>query len=373
MKIDGFVNKISPSFFEPGLNKETSRDIDPMVNRKKFPGFPLPAVLLLSFFTLKFMFSFSLNNLPSASILDSGSGPSGEEIRGRLTISGAWALYPLVVRWAEEFQRIQPRVKIDVQAGGAGKGVADVLSGAAHLGMVSRELHPEEIRRGAVAFPVARDAVVVTVSARNPYLKSLLSRGLTREELRQIWISGRIRTWSELLKTGHQEPIHFYTRSDACGAGETWAAFLGGRQEDLKGTGVYGDPGVAEAVRRDPLGLGYNNLNFAFDPKTFLPVKGLVVLPLDLNNNGQIDPEEDFMNHRQRLVQAIQEDKYPSPPVRDLYLVTPGKPGTALLQAFLNYVLNEGQKLVAEAGYVEISPSILEEARKYLPGRSDKK
>lgn len=355
------------------MNKESCGYIDPMINRKKFSGLRLPVILLLSFFTLKFMFPFSLNNLTSASILDSGFRPVGEEIKGRLTISGAWALYPLVVRWAEEFQKIQPRVKIDIQAGGAGKGVADVLSGAAHLGMVSRELHPEEIRRGAVAFPVARDAVVVTICARNPYLKSLLSRGLTREELRQIWISGKIRTWSELLKTGHQEPIHLYTRSDACGAGETWAAFLGGRQEDLKGTGVYGDPGVAEAVRRDHLGLGYNNLNFAFDPKTSLPVKGLVVLPLDLNNNGQIDPEENFMTHREGLVKAIQEDKYPSPPVRDLYLVTRGKPATALLQAFLSYVLNEGQKLVAEAGYVEISPTMLEEARKYLLGRSNKK
>jgi len=344
-----------------------------MVIRKKFPTLRLPAILLLSFFALKFVFPFSLNKLSPASILDSGSRPAEEKIRGRLTISGAWALYPLVVRWAEEFQKIQLGVKIDVQAGGAGKGVADVLSGAAHLGMVSRELHPEEIRRGAVAFPVARDAVVVTVSARNPYLKSLLSRGLTREELKQIWISGRIRTWSQLLKTDRQEAIHVYTRSDACGAGETWAAFLGGRQEDLQGTGVYGDPGVAEAVRRDPLGLGYNNLNFAFDPKTFLPVKGLVVLPIDLNNNGQIDPEESFMTHRSNLVQAIQAGKYPSPPVRDLYLVTRGKPETALLRAFINYVLGEGQKLVAEAGYVEISPSILEEARKYLLGRNDKK
>jgi len=79
------------------------------------------------------------------------------------------------------------------------------------------------------------------------------------------------------------------------------------------------------------------------------------------------------MTHRSNLVQAIQAGKYPSPPVRDLYLVTRGKPETALLRAFINYVLGEGQKLVAEAGYVEISPSILEEARKYLLGRNDKK
>lgn len=287
-------------------------------------------------------------------------------LKGRLTVSGAWALYPLVVRWAEEFQKIHSKVKIDVQAGGAGKGVADVLSGAAHVGMVSRELHPEEIRRGAVAVPVAKDAVVLVVSARNPYLNTLLLRGFSREELRKIWISGTIRSWSDLGLPRAKEPIHLYTRSDACGAAETWAAFLGGRQEDLKGTGVYGDPGIAEAVRRDPLGLGYNNLNFAFDPKTLLPIKGIVVLPLDLNSNNRLDPEENFMDHRDHLVQAIQQGRYPSPPARDLYLVTRGEVLTPLLRAFLSYVLGEGQKLVTEAGYVQISSGSLEEARKRL-------
>ncbi len=317
-------------------------------------------------FLIKINFSFPLSLLFLNSFL--WSNPSADQgiLKGRLIISGAWALYPLVVRWSEEFQKIHPKVKIDVMAGGAGKGVADVLSGAAHLGMVSRELHREEILRGAVSFPVAKDAVVPVVSERNPYLKTLLSRGLSPEDLRKIWISGSTKKWSVLFPSPGSEPIHLYTRSDACGAAETWAAFLGGRQEDLKGTGVYGDPGIAEAVRRDPLGLGYNNLSFAFDPKTLLPIKGIVVIPLDLNSNGRVDPEENFMNHRDNLIKAIEQGRYPSPPARNLYLVIRGEALTDLVRAFLNYVLGEGQKLVSEAGYVQVSPLSLEEARKRL-------
>lgn len=285
---------------------------------------------------------------------------------GRVTISGAWALYPLVVRWAEEFKKIQPRVRVDVQAGGAGKGMADVLSGTADLAMVSRSLHPEEIKRGAVAWPVAKDAVVAVVSARNPYLQQLLSRGLTLAQLRAIWLEGTVTSWDSLLDLKEKMPVHIYTRSDACGAAETWAAFLGGRQEDLKGTGVYGDPGIAEAVRRDALGIGYNNLNFAYDPGTLLPVKGLIVMPLDLNNNGRVDPEEAFMEERSKLMAAIQEGKYPSPPARDLYLVSRGVPRTPQAATFLHYVLGEGQKLVEDAGYVRVSSKALEEARRFL-------
>lgn len=344
-------------------------------NRNKLLLLRIVIFLFVSLISTKIVFSFAsaLSASSSASFPGSNALFDQEILRGRLSVSGAWALYPLVVRWAEEFQRIQPKVRIDVQAGGAGKGVADVLSGAAHLGMVSRALHPEEIRRGAVAFPVAKDAVVLVVSARNPYIETLLRRGLSREELKAIWISGRTRTWSELLPTSFQEPIHLYTRSDACGAAETWAAFLGGRQEDLKGTGVYGDPGIAEAVRRDPLGLGYNNLNFAFDPKTFLPVQGIVVLPFDLNSDGRLDPEENFVAHRDHLVQAIQQGRYPSPPARDLYLMTRGEVLTDPLRTFLSYILGEGQKLVAEAGYVQVSSPSLEEAKKRLFKLDNKK
>ncbi len=232
--------------------------------------------------------------------------------------------------------------------------------------MVSRELHEEEISRGALAFPVAKDAVVVTASEKNPFLPALRRQGLTQEALINVWVTEKIKTWGELLGLARQEPIHLYTRSDACGAGETWAAFLGARQEDLKGTGVYGDPGVAEAVKRDNLSLGYNNLNFAFDPKSLRPIKGLVVLPLDLNHNGKVDPEEDFVSDRSQITQAIREEKYPSPPSRNLYLVTKGEPSAPLLIAFLRYVLGDGQKLVEETGYIQVSAKALEEAHRRL-------
>jgi phosphate transport system substrate-binding protein len=69
--------------------------------------------------------------------------------QGTITISGAWALYPLVVRWGEEFQKLHPNVQFDISAGGAGKGMADALANAVDIGMVSREVYPEEVEKGA--------------------------------------------------------------------------------------------------------------------------------------------------------------------------------------------------------------------------------
>ena len=47
-----------------------------------------------------------------------------------------------------------PKVKIDIQAGGAGKGITDVLSKVTDIGLVSRELNPAEFKKGAFAIAV---------------------------------------------------------------------------------------------------------------------------------------------------------------------------------------------------------------------------
>jgi len=276
--------------------------------------------------------------------------------RGSLSLSGAWALYPLAVRWQVEFQKSRPGVTVDVQAGGAGKGVADVLAGIVDVGMVSREINPAEVEKGIVALAVAKDAVVATLNPKNPFLAEILRRGLTHEDFAGIWMRKTVTTWEGLLGRTGKTPIHIFTRSDACGAAETWAGYLGGHQEDLGGVGIYGDPGLAEAVRRDPLAVGFNNVNFAYDAKTLRPVQGLEILPLDVDGNRALDAREKVYGTRDDLTKAIAAGVYPSPPARDLYFVIKGQPGRPLLADFLNWVLTEGQAYVAEMGYIAVSP-----------------
>jgi len=301
--------------------------------------------------------------------LSGAVGPARES----LSLSGAWALYPLAIRWQEEFLKSHPGVNVDVQAGGAGKGITDVLAGVVDIGMVSREILPAEVEKGAVALAVAKDAVVATVNRKNPFLADILRRGLRREEFLGMWIKKSIGTWEEALGRSGRTPIHLFTRSDACGAAETWAAYLGGHQEDLAGIGVYGDPGLAEAVRRDPLGIGFNNVNFAYDAKTLKPIAGLEICPVDLDGNGTIDPSEKIYATRDDLTRAIAANVYPSPPARELYFVIKGKPGRLLLTEFLEWVLTDGQKFVTEMGYIGLAPERIASGLAVVRGAAEKK
>ena len=279
------------------------------------------------------------------------------KLEGTISISGAFALYPLAVKWAEEFKKIHPEVKIDISAGGAGKGMTDALSGMVDLGMLSREINKAEIEKGAWLVSVAKDAVLPTISDKNPVLPELKIKGMTRQNFEQIFITGNITSWgTSLMKVDQkaQGKINVYVRSDACGAGEMWGKYLGKNQETLSGIGVFGDPGVAEAVKKDPLGVGYNNVIYVYDIQTRKCYPGISVIPIDVNGNGKIDKEEDFYGTLDLLMAAIRDGRYPSPPARDLYFVSKGKTTDPVINAFLKWILTDGQKFVNESGYVQL-------------------
>ncbi|MCX6279305.1 MAG: PstS family phosphate ABC transporter substrate-binding protein [Bacteroidetes bacterium] len=286
-----------------------------------------------------------------------GSAESGDTLKGKITMSGAFALYPLAVKWAEEFQKLHPAVIINVSAGGAGKGMTDALSKMVELGMYSKSVSPEEQAKGAWWIAVAKDAVLPTINVSNPVLSDLKRKGLTRQKFYDIFITEKIKTWGEAVGNSSKAELQVFNRSDACGAADMWAKYLKNKkQEDIQGLGVNGDPGVADAVKRNPEGIGFNNLGFIYEMQTRKMYPGLEVIPIDLNENGVIDPDENFYSNMDSVISAINAGKYPSPPARDLYFVSGGKPSSQLVKLFLQWVLEDGQKYVHEAGYVTIKP-----------------
>ena len=292
----------------------------------------------------------------------------GQEKRsGQISISGAFALYPMVIRWADEYRKINPGVRFDISAGGAGKGISDALNGMVEIGMVSREIYPEELKKGAFPVAVTKDAVVAVVNESNPSLNEILTKGLKKDAANNIWITGRYTTWAQAFGAKSGSPIHIYTRSDACGAAEMWAKFFGKKQEDLLGVGVFGDPGLAQAVKKDPLGIGFNNIGYAYDATTRKQIKGVKVVPIDLNNNGKIDSDEDFYGSMNDLIAAIASGKYPSPPSRELYFVMKGNPkNNKVLTDFIRWVLTDGQKFVNDAGYIALPRERIDTEQKKL-------
>jgi len=287
-----------------------------------------------------------------------------------IKVSGAFALYPMMGIWAEEYEKIHPDVKIDISAGGAGKGMSDAIMGIVDIGMVSREIYQSEIDQGIFWVSVAKDAVVATINTENPVLNEILSKGLTKQQLENIFITRTIQTWGQLVgNPGISDPIRVYTRSDACGAAQTWALYLGNYTQNeltnVADSAINGDPNLAAAIQGDELGIGYNNINFVYDPTTEKPFDHLLPVPIDLNENGILDDNESFYDIRTNMVNAIAENIYPSPPARALHLVTKNN-FTGGTKQFVYWILTDGQAYVPDSGYIRLSEETIDQQIQYL-------
>lgn len=285
---------------------------------------------------------------------DGYEGKHTDSLHAHISISGAFALYPMAVKWANDYHKLYPHVTIDVQAGGSGKGVTDALSRMVDIGMVSRSIKAEEIAKGAFPVAVAKDAVIPTLNSGNPYIAQINRSGMTVKQFRKIWVEGSVKTWNDVLKNNSQKRVKIFTRSDAAGAPETWANFLGSKQEDLLGIGVFGDPGLAEIISSDEYAIGFNNICYVYDLSSGKPFDGIQPVPIDFNGNDTLDEAEKFYDSLWHLNKAIADGRFTSPPARNLYFVFNGKPKNKAVIKFMKWILADGQRCVDSCGFVRL-------------------
>jgi phosphate transport system substrate-binding protein len=301
------------------------------------------------------------------------SGCTTTQKENTIKVSGAYSLYPMMVIWAQKYHTLHPDINIDISSGGAGKGMADALAGSVNLGMVSRDVTTAESDQGIVAVAVVEDAVLATINTDNPVLDIILEKGLTKQQLREIFINYTIPTWGQLIgDSNNTDPIKVYSRSDPCGAAEAWVKYLGDyTQDDIPTieqiTKVKGDDSMSKSIAGDPLGIGYSNVNYIYSNSTKAPKEGIAVVPLDLNENGTIDPEENFYASRDDIVNAEINNTLPSPPSRLVYLVTLNN-FTGITKDFVRWILTDGQQYTFENGYGAVPNDILDDQLQILEG-----
>src|SRR5580698_8119974 len=68
------------------------------------------------------------------------------DVSGSLTSVGSDTLGNLMTKWTEEFAKLYPNVKPQVESKGSAEAPQHLADGSSLLGPMSREMKPEEIR-----------------------------------------------------------------------------------------------------------------------------------------------------------------------------------------------------------------------------------
>ena len=271
-------------------------------------------------------------------------------VSGNLNSVGSDTLNNVMTMWAENFQKVYPNVKIQIEGKGSGTAPPALIAGTSQLGPMSREMKPSEIDDFDKKFgypptkvKVAIDALAIFVNKDNPL------KQLTLTQADAIFSKGRacggpkdIATWGELGLSGAwaDKPISLYGRNSASG---TYGFF----KEHALCNGDYKDtvkeqPGsasVVQGISEDQYGIGYSGIGYKTSG-----VKTLALAKKDGEPFIETDPAE------------VYAGKYPL--ARFLYVYVnkaPNKPLDPLVKQFLLYVLShEGQEVVVKDGYLPL-------------------
>jgi len=288
------------------------------------------------------------------------------ELSGSISISGAYALYPLILKLADEFRVIHPDVRIEIEKTGTGEGITSLLERKSQLAMISRPLTEEETDAGIWVIPVAKDGVAPIVNQNNPHIEKLLNQGLSPDEFIHIFMSGKQPAWGEVLDSDSKDKMTIYTRADESGAAEIWAAFMYKKASDLKGIGIVGDDEMIKAIQEDQLAIGFSNFSYAFDVTTGERRKDIQIIPVDLDFDNKIDRVETPFRNLEEAHRSLWLGFFPDQLCRELTLGSLGKPTDPVIIEFLRYVLGEGQSGIKKIGFCPLNDVYLKYSLDYL-------
>ncbi len=291
------------------------------------------------------MGSFSSDVSDSASAAEASSASSTE-----LLIGGSTTVQPVSEGLVDLYTKDHPGVKVTVQGGGSGAGIAGAEMGVLDIGSASKDVdtvleHPDlqkfQIGGSAVVVIVNDDTTLATVNNTTQANLDLLYLNANDGKVNvAVDASGTLNYSS----TG--TAVAIFQRDEASGTEETFAKYLPSYEsakdlDESEAAGKVGNSGVLAAVEDTKDSIGFVDYGFAAGNDA---VKMIGVECYD------DDVTED------NIVAALkgEDSPYPADLTRPLNYLTNGAPST-IEQSFINFALSPAAAPAFEdAGYFQM-------------------
>jgi phosphate transport system substrate-binding protein len=210
---------------------------------------------------------------PATASASSGGSTAVNCVAGSITAAGSTALQPLVDAASKQYTAACLDATIQVQGGGSGTGLTQVLQGAIQIGdsdvTAEGKLKPDEASQ-LVNHDVAKQGWVMVT---NPDVTGVTN--LTSQQATDIW-TGKTTNWKDV--GGPDEPIVLVLRPESSGTRATFKKLVLNGAQEAAGQALTEDSNgaVTQAVTQTPgstsvIGFAYYQQNKA----------GLTALQLD--------------------------------------------------------------------------------------------
>ncbi len=113
---------------------------------------------------------------------------AGARGKGTVKVGGSSSVSPVMEKLAEEYEKVNPNVNIEVNTSDSSTGMSATAEGTLDIGMASRDLKDSENEKGLTGTVIAKDGIAVVINKENTVTD------ITLEQLKKIY-TGEVTTW----------------------------------------------------------------------------------------------------------------------------------------------------------------------------------
>ena len=275
-----------------------------------------------------------------------------------ILISGTKFTYPLIKKWISEYTKINPNVQLKLVQNIANTQNPD-LNVIAHLPV------KDELKESEGIVYAGRYALLPVTSSRNPFLASIGKKGLSKKDIDKLFFE-TFNYGDEPKKEKPRFQATVYARDNHSCASTALAGYFGHESSEIKGKKVLGDDiYLLTAVKKDSIGIAYNNLGYLFDTNTRRLKDGIALLPLDLKK----DVKNVLSGNVDDAITLLERNQVETIPVVKFGFVYSQPNARKEVSDFLKWVLADGQKYNHELGFLSLDKDILVEQSNHLTER----
>ena len=319
--------------------------------------------------------------------------PAPTEASPRILVgAGATLPYPLYSKWAAEYARVDPTVRVNYQSVGSGAGVRQVSDGVVDFGATDEPMTDDQLKRSATKLVHVPTTIGAVVFAFN--LPGERELAISAELAADIFL-GNVQRWDDERvramnpgRTLPSEPIIVVHRADGSGTSAALTAFLAQNSARWQGSvgtgtsprfpvgvGAKGNEGVTAFIKSTPMSIGYVELVYARQSGLAMAqVKnraGKLVAPtLDAIERAAKSAAAAASAGDARVVLVDSDDEGAYPIAALSYVVLPSdardRGKAEALAKFLWWAVHDGQSFARSLDYVALPPSLVVRAERAL-------
>ena len=263
-------------------------------------------------------------------------------------ITGTKFTYPLIEKWITEYAKINPDTRFKLVQNTAIRENAD-------LNIIAHQPVKNELAANQEIIYAGRYALLPVTNINNPILATTKKKRLNKKEIDNLLF--QVINYEDEPATEKQKfAATIYSRDNQACASTVLAGYFGHIASEIRGKKIMGDDiYLVTAIKKDSIGVAYNNLGYLYDIHSRRLKEGIAILPLELKK----ETKELLSGNVDEVIAILEKTQIETIPVEKIGFIYSQQNERKEVSEFLKWVLTDGQKFNHDKGFLNLDNALL--------------